>query len=132
MRLYLAGRYTRYPQIEQYAIEARALGHEITSRWHNGSHDLNSTSSDEDRERLALEDLQDLFSARDGIVVFSAEQSGRGGYHVETGYAMGRRRQVYLVGPRRNVFHYLRAVRQFGTWEEFKSQVLIDNWLAWP
>ncbi|MBA3641796.1 MAG: hypothetical protein H0W53_21530 [Acidobacteria bacterium] len=56
---------------------------------------------------IARQDFEDIASA--GVVVVfnppAACTVGRGGRHVETGYALGKR--VVLVGARGNVFHWL-------------------------
>lgn len=116
MKVYLAARYSRNADMREVAAHLRARGEEVTSRWINGSHELGEHPTDEARERLALEDLEDL-QAADVVLAFSEEprtmSNSRGGRHVEFGLAIGLGKPVFVVGPKENVFHYLPAVRHF-------------------
>jgi hypothetical protein len=125
MRIYLAARYSRREELCGYRADLIAMGHQVTSRWLNGAHQVSDAGlSDEgsvaERERFALEDYTDVGHS-DLCISFSEEpRSGfsRGGRHVEHGIALGRQIQAWVVGPRENVFHCLPEVRVFPTWAE--------------
>lgn len=124
-KIYLAARYSRLRELQGYASDLRALGHEVTSRWIEGGHQL---TDDEQREgvlyavrgmEFAQHDLDDLLRATVCISFTEAPRSdaSRGGRHVEFGIALARGHLCAVVGFRENVFHYLPHVRFFPTWE---------------
>ena len=99
MMIYLAARYSRHPEMQGYAADLRAMGHEVTSRWILGDHELRSDGqSDTDwwAVRWAQEDWEDLLLA--SVVVSFTEAPGnvpgraRGGRHVEFGAALALRK----------------------------------------
>lgn len=130
MRIYLAARYTRRMELRGYADELRAVGHEITSRWLEGDHELDdrglsAEGSAIERIRFAREDYADVAAAQ-LIICFTepprAEPS-RGGRHVEFGVALGLDKSIYVVGPRENVFYCLPWVAVFDRWEDARDAV---------
>lgn len=112
MKVYLASRYGRREELCRYRAELEALGHDVTSRWLNGTHQipdagtpigddgealiegddgLASESTALLREQFALEDVGDLLAA-DCVVSFTEpprSTASRGGRHVEFGMAVG-------------------------------------------
>lgn len=122
MKLYLAGKYQSRLQLVEYAKELVSnYGHEITSRWLDGSHDgFADALTSEVRQRFALEDLEDLMAA-DAVLFFSPPQMepGRGGRHVEFGIAYQARKILVVIGPKENVFHDLPGVMHFPEWADF-------------
>jgi hypothetical protein len=88
----------------------------------------------EEARPFAEDDIEDI-EACDVFVAFTAPppQSGRGGRHVETGYAyaLHRDRQFWdgeagdlttplvIVGPAENIFHSLPEFQRFPTWAAF-------------
>jgi hypothetical protein len=141
--VYLAARYSRRVELAGYAEELRARGHEVVSRWLDGSHEADETERDyasvgyaENAARFASEDAIDVENA-DLLVSFTEppeSSSGRGGRHVEFGLALALRQIEYddrseeprllvVVGPRENVFHTL-ADEVFEDWPSFL------DWLA--
>jgi nucleoside 2-deoxyribosyltransferase len=116
VKIYLAARYSKHPEMREAAAYLAARGHEVTSRWINGSHELGDHPTDEARRRLAVEDCEDLRSA-DVVIAFSEAprtvSNQRGGRHVEFGMALALGKPIYVVGPKENVFHYLPGVCHF-------------------
>lgn len=112
MKVYLAARYSRRVEILGYAEELRAAGHEVTSRWLNGSHQISTTGAplgdagealvegddggmSEKAKRLRAgfvqEDVTDMLAA--SVIVSFTEPPrtvhNRGGRHVEFGFCLG-------------------------------------------
>lgn len=126
MKFYLASRYSRYLEMQLVRDELRSLGHEVTSRWINGDHQLSNEglsneAQAEERLRLATEDFTDVLAAE--VVVSFTEPprttNSRGGRHVEFGIGLALGKVCVIVGPRENVFHCLPNVEVFPSTEDF-------------
>lgn len=146
--IYLAARYSRRAELCGYRDDLHQRGHEVTSRWLNGDHQIsdNGTPIGEDgeslvefgqteraaqlRQHFAIEDLQDVNEAQMLIAFTEPPRSSasRGGRHVELGYALAMDKQVIIVGPRENVFCWLPHVEAFETWPE--ALAFIDELVA--
>ena len=130
MKIYLAARYSRHAEMQQYATDLEALGHTVTSRWIHGSHQvpddgLRAEASPELRQRFAQEDWSDL-EAADVVISFTEPpraSNSRGGRHVEFGAALAFGKVCVVIGPFENIFHCLEQVEVFGTWQEFLSGI---------
>jgi nucleoside 2-deoxyribosyltransferase len=132
MKVYLAARYSRHPEMQQIEASLRAMGHEVTSRWIQGGHELSKEGSTEaqqaERGRFAEEDLADLLAA-DCCLCFTEEPrstNSRGGRHVELGIAIGAGKRVVVVGWRENVFCCLPSVEFFETWPSAASALALE------
>lgn len=130
MKVYLAARYSRREELVTYRDDLNQLGKTIpgmylkaTSRWLNGSHQAEEIGPNGQRSiprnghtyglarRFATEDLEDI-DAADVVVCFTEEHipganTGRGGRHVEFGYALAKGKRIIIVGPIENVFYSL-------------------------
>jgi nucleoside 2-deoxyribosyltransferase len=123
MKIYLASRYSRYPEMQAYAAQLGRMGHEVTSRWINGDHQIDDAglslqAKAAERIRFAQEDQADLVAA-DCVISFTEQPrstNSRGGRHVEHGMAIALRKRVLVVGHRENVFHCLPEVEFFERW----------------
>ena len=117
MRIYIASRYSRHPEMQEHARVLEDAGHQITSRWIYG----NETGAEEERAVVAAEDLEDLTKA-DMVMSFTeplpenmtAEERklakrtpSKGGRHVEFGLGLALNKLLVIIGPRENVFHWL-------------------------
>lgn len=126
MKIYLAARYIHHPWLRDVAAELTAMGHEVTSRWIQGGHELSKEGSaaaaEADRRRFAMEDVEDLRAADCCLSFTEAPRStnSRGGRHVEFGLALGLGKRVIVVGHRENVFHCLPEVEYCATWADAK------------
>ena len=126
MKIYLAARLARGPELLAYAGELELMGHTVTSRWIRGGHGENSAEhhySPEELADFAEEDLEDINAAA-LMIAFTEEPSsghGRGGRHVEAGYAMGTGTPLAIVGPRENAFYCRRRLWHFETWEACRA-----------
>ena len=123
MKIYLAARYSRREELCICAHELRGLGHEITSRWLLGNHQLtdeqlSTEGTVEQRQRFAMEDWADLMAAELCISFTEPPRStnNRGGRHVEYGAALATGIACIVVGPAENVFHCLPGITRFDTW----------------
>ena len=124
MKVYLAARFSRLPELLVCAAELEAIGITVTSRWIRGGHEWVGTDDDvipvDDLARFAREDLEDI-EAADLIVCFTeAPRSGpaRGGRHVEMGYALARGIPILTVGYRENVFYCLPEISFVLDWND--------------
>lgn len=112
VKVYLAARYSRREELCRYREQLQAHGFIVTSRWLNGTHQLDAAGapigdageqlveSGDGREAAALrrrfceEDVADVLDA-DVVISFTEEprkpSSNRGGRHVEFGIALGMR-----------------------------------------
>lgn len=124
IKFYFAGRYGRRKELLEYAEALRCAGHEVTSRWLNGEHEMHDEKPSHDQAKMfAMDDLQDIHRA-DILVAFTespgdANGRARGGRHVELGYALARGMYVIVVGHRENVFCHLERIEHYKTPEEF-------------
>lgn len=124
MKIYIASQYARRDEMRIVRDKLQACGHIVTSRWLDENEPLNAQmgeqSSDWYRQTQAV-DLNDIFDAT--AVLFFAEDPRlgipRGGRHVEFGFALGHGRPVHVIGPRENIFHFNRLVRNHNSLEDF-------------
>lgn len=131
--IYLAASFRRIDEARLCAEDLYRQGHEITSRWLNGSHQAHGAAAANavegaveqiplDEGRLfATDDVEDIKRA-DVLIGFSEppySTRSRGGHHVELGMALALGKRVILVGPRENAFHCLPQVEQYASWKEF-------------
>lgn len=145
MKVYLAARYSRHPEMQGYAKDLKDIGVEVTSRWIYGSHQVmlngeilgpereamfesDHESMEAQRREFAGHDWDDLMAA-DVVVSFTeqprAAGNSRGGRHVEFGAALAMGKRCIVVGWRENVFHCLPEVEFHKTWSEAMQQSLI-------
>ena len=128
--IYLAARYSRLAELQDYASNLRAIGYEVNARWLLGDHQAHegadkveaaTVSVPIEGRAFAMEDYADVLVA-DMLIAFSEEPRSdlatRGGRHVEFGLALAWDKQIIVVGPRENVFHTLPRVRHFWRWPE--------------
>ena len=120
MKIYLAARYSRRLELCGYRDELTALGHEVTSRWLGGSHQIDDKGvpiGDDGerrfemgdpalahwREHFATEDVADVLAAETLIAFTEEPRSGnsRGGRHVELGIAIAAGKHIVIAGPGR-------------------------------
>lgn len=131
-KIYLAARYSRNDEMRMYRDWFTRNGFTVTSRWIDCHPDITGTpqltasftpgfltASPELCYQFAEYDLEDL-DAADTIVNFTTvDGGGKGGRHVEFGYALGKNKNVVIVGPRENVFHTIPEIRQYDDWQSF-------------
>src|SRR5271154_3998061 len=122
--IYLAARYSRKDEMREVAAVLRGWGYRITSSWLGEPHDANTTLDQlapKENEEYAQIDLDDITDS-DVMVFFSEDPlvgTPRGGRHFEMGYATAHRIDIYVIGPRENIFHYLPSMKHYETFKEF-------------
>ena len=131
-RIYLAGRYSRREELCLYRDEAQSLGYVVTSRWLDGEHQLHPHPEKVDghdgqtpfeAEPFARDDFHDVLRA-DIVILFTEpprSTASRGGRHVEFGIGLAARKELWIVGPRENVFHTLHFVHQYEDWQRARA-----------
>ena len=123
MKIYLAARYSRHPEMQHIAHALMVQGHDVTSRWIWGAHQTLDESLlhpevRSDSQRFAQEDIADLEAAECFIGFSEAiRQPSRGGRHVELGMALALGKRICVVGGLEHVFHTLAHVEHYATLE---------------
>ncbi len=115
----MACRFENRTKLRPVRDELWKLNHEVVSTWIDETKKPEGMSEDIFKKKLAVKDLAEIKSAN--LFALDTEvPSDRGGKEVEFGLALGgfQSKLVYVVGPLRNVFHYL-CDRQFETWDDF-------------
>lgn len=123
-KVYLDACYSRREEMLGYAAALEAMGHTVTSRWVQGGEGTPDEDSDEDLHihgaDYAAMDIADVYAA-ELVILFTDAPAGRGGSGIEFGIAIPLKKALWVVGPRRNPFHYLPQVRAFASWTEAKG-----------
>ena len=122
--IYLSGQFEDGLALCDVRRDLEASGHQVTSRWLDAAA-AGPATAQSDAEgaaarlaAIARQDFEDIARA-DVVVVFNPPQActvGRGGRHVETGYALALGKRVVLVGSRGNVFHWLPEITVVPDW----------------
>lgn len=123
MNIYLAARFSKRNILQEWQPALEALGHTIVSRWsmrgsdHIKAPGLSERAADSERLRFATEDIEDI-EACDCVISLMEEprSNGRGGRHVEFGYALAKGKRLIIVGERETVFHHLPQVEHYSNW----------------
>lgn len=139
MRIYLAGRYSRREELCKYREQLQAIGHTVQAVWLDGKNQIDrdgkpigdsgeslvegegaDTRAAVLRQKFAHEDVRDVLLC-ELLIAFTEEPRSapnRGGRHVEMGIALGAMKQVWVVGPRENLFCWHEDIRHFDTWKD--------------
>ena len=125
MKFYLAASYARRREMQGIAAALEAFGHQVTSRWVRGDHELDDGLTNEVKAslnaRFAGEDIEDI-DAADVVISFTEPPQSvyaRGGCHVEFGVAVSSGKRLIVIGYRENVFHWLPQIEFYERWEDF-------------
>jgi len=127
MKIYLAARYGRKHEMQEYASYLETIGHIITSRW-LVSHEAEETKANynayyEVLETYALEDLEDVDRA-EAVVSFTHKRGtpvSGGGRHVEFGYGYARGKRMIIIGEKEHIFHHLPMVEIYPSFDDWKE-----------
>ena len=122
IRIYLASRYSRREEMEDYARQLQKLGYAIGSAWVFGNNDILGNPAE--AKRFATKDRADILSS-DLVLNFAEPKEvdyPRGSRHWEGGMAYERGKVCYVVGrygiDLECIFHNLDGVVIFENWEE--------------
>jgi len=134
LKIYIASRFSRRHECHDLAKFLIGQGHEITSRWVKPDSDhvkpvgMSEQAADDERNRFAVEDIEDV-EACDCMVSLMEQPrgNGRGGRHVEFGYALALRKHMVIIGPKETVFHHLEGIEVHETIEQFKAHVVAEG-----
>lgn len=114
--IYIAGKFTSQARLRTERDRLRRMGFTVSSGW------LEETATDynaspEYKLECAHRDMDEVARATT-FVLDTIDPSETGGREVEFGVALGNCDQVFIVGPRRNVFHYfIPDERVFESWD---------------
>jgi hypothetical protein len=137
MRFYLAARYSRIAEMRCVAGILVEMGHDISCRWiQSDEADImcdwtadRQDALDSERSACAFGDILDINQA-DSLICFSdpprSNVPSRGGHNVEIGVALGAGKNIYVVGPRENVFYFHPSVHVFEKMDDLLAD-LQDN-----
>lgn len=121
--IYLAARFSRFDELNQYRDELRDRGHIVRARWLDGGHEWSGVPDEdippESVVRFAHEDIEDINDAEVVICFTEPARSGpaRGGRHFEAGYAYRAGKRIIVVGHRENVFYTLPDITFVTDWD---------------
>lgn len=121
MNVYLAARYERRAEMVVLSLELERYNIITTSRWIDGSQE----EKEEYFARYAQECIDDIRCA-DVIVLFAEKTKGRGGRHVELGYALALERPIVIVGGHEHIFSYLPEIIHVPDWD--KALMVLYSW----
>jgi len=118
MRIYIAARYSRLNEVQALAQKLRDYGYTVDASWIKGAHEWDSEAMAVENaskdvpvigQRFAEDDIADI--ERSDVMICLTEEprstNGRGGRHVEYGYALAKGIPILILGPRENVFYCL-------------------------
>lgn len=123
--------------MRQYRAEIEGMGYKCVSGWLDetplpGAPELqggyllpNDIEGVEHFKDLSIRDLTDVCHC-DVLISFTETEHRyhRGARHVEMGIAIATKKELWVVGPRENVFHYLPWVRHFENWEQCRERLI--------
>lgn len=117
--VYIAAKFERRVDLRENVKQLTDLGYVCTSEWINTPTDQFYVSNDEQMDQDARMDLEHVRRAQYFICLID-DLSGRGGMHVEYGYALALGKICIIVGPiaNRNLFHWLKTSISVATWED--------------
>lgn len=112
--VYIAAAFGRRRYLrDEIRDKINAMGHWVTSQW------VGVEEEGGDPTAQANQDIDDLRLAELLILDTIGFRESSGGRYVEFGYALGLgRHEVWVVGPRTNVFTYMPRVRRFENWDD--------------
>jgi nucleoside 2-deoxyribosyltransferase len=118
LKIYIASFFDTRTRLRPYRDQLWSLGHEVVSSWLDETAKPAGMSHDDFWRKLAMKDVAEVKSA-DLLIVDTMDVTPRGGREVELGVALAsfQQKQVFIVGPVRNVFHQL-ADRRFDSWDD--------------
>ena len=119
MKIYIGGSFSARLRLRPIRDQIWALGHEVASTWLDEITKPDFITIDAFNFKLALKDLCEISSA-DLVIIDTIDRSSTGGSDSEFGFAIGQfhKKTVWVVGPKRSVFHQLTDRHfDYGDWD---------------
>lgn len=116
MRIYIAASFPRRFELRSVREQIQALGHEVRATWLDSPTVQDGEVWPENMVEEASRDLAEV-TWSELVIVDTILRSSTGGSDVEMGFALGRNRTLWVVGPIRNGYHAL-AYSRFESWSE--------------
>lgn len=122
MKFYISARYGRKEEARALALEIQGLEHTITSLWlWQVESEMGYAEGNAQTIKFARRDVQEIDDCDVFVALSEVPENpwGRGGRHVEFGAAMRIKKQLIVIGPLENLFHYLPEVTVYSTKADF-------------
>lgn len=120
--MYLSARYGRREEMQQVRERLQIGPFIVNSTWLDRDEAINDDEVPaEIKRQLAIQDLNEIRAA-DLFMTFNEPSNspyGRGGRHVEFGYALGLYKHCVLIGYRENIFAYHHQALYYPTLDDF-------------
>ncbi len=125
MKLYIAGKFSSRYRLRPIKFKLKQLGFDVLSDWIDnnpldetlgGDYDSIGNYPEASHDIADRDRLQVI--ACDLYIIDTLDVSQTGGRECELGMALMAGKQIYRVGPIRNVFHAHKLVNPVKTWEE--------------
>lgn len=115
MKIYIATRFSNRQKALDIAAKLLIASHTIASSWIYSDHGYSGEAGDAGYNDYCVEatsrDLADVDLADALLVLTEGCEKVPGGMHIEVGYALGKGKTVFLLGPAVNIFYRLPEVR---------------------
>ena len=127
MKIYVAASFPRKSDALQLAFELMKQGYEVTSGWleqedKNANENVGEFKNHQDSRDKAMRDLKDIDNA-DALVMISGDNQSGGGRRFEAGYALAKKKIVFIFGPKEIIFDHLVNVRYARTFDDLIIQL---------
>lgn len=123
IKAYIAAKFSQRAALREVAQRLLPVGIAVNARWiwedEKDFHEL----VEADAIDLAARDIEDI-STSNILIIDTTEplsHDGGGGREFEMGYAISDGKDIWRVGPVKNVFHFMVA-RHFMNWEELINE----------
>jgi hypothetical protein len=124
LNIYIAGWFGAKERLRQVRDRIEKVGCRVVGTWLDeetgapeapGLTTVGDVTPEQCRE-YAVRDYYEVTKTADILILDTIDVNPRGGREVEYGMALAAGLTLWVVGPRRNVFHYI-AHRHFPTWD---------------
>ena len=129
-KIYLAAMFSSKDLRKEQTKKLEQYGHLVTSRWVNETVPHSVSMKDlpaEYHKETCQADIIDITVADlfimfvptpDELINVPLSSASRGGRHCEMGFAYAQGKDIWVVGHKENVFHYMNAIKHFASFEE--------------
>ena len=125
MNIFIAAKYETRMDLWPVREIIRGLGCWVVSRWLDESAPREAVSHEGELSAALLDKID--IQRSDLFILDTTTASDTGGREVELGLAIAQGKDIWLVGPRRNVYHStIRLV--FDSWVQALGYLALLNW----